>query len=100
MCFSKECTCPDDNLKSTLLIHMKFGESVCYIDVWKSLTFVSDPIQNGRLINDLLNVTIFLNAENAKTHLSQKRSEIERLFMIQGLILSIDPYNPVCWRKN
>ena len=65
-------------LKSALPIHIKFGKYACYIDVWKSLTFGSDPIQNGRLINDLLNVTIFLNAENAKTHLSQKRSEIEQ----------------------
>ena len=48
------------------------------MDVWKSLTFGSDPIQNGQLINDLLNVTIFLNTENAKTHLSRKRSEIEQ----------------------
>ena len=52
MCFSKGCACPDDNL--------------------------SDPIQNGRLINDLLNVAIFLSAENVKTHVSRKRSEIER----------------------
>ena len=40
------------------------------------INFGSDPLQNGCLINDLRNVTIFLNAENAKTHLSQKRSEM------------------------
>ena len=65
ICFSKGCAFPDDNLKSMSPIHIKCGKYVCYIDVWKSLTFGSDPIQNGRLINDLLNVTIFLNAENA-----------------------------------
>ena len=68
---------------STSPIHIRFSMEVCYIDVWKSLTFESDPIQNGRLINDymtyyLLKATIFLNAENAKMHLSRKRSKIEQ----------------------
>ena len=63
---------------STSPIHIRFGTEVCYIDVWKSLTFESDPIQNGRLINDLLKATIFLKAENAKVHLSRKRSKIEQ----------------------
>ena len=49
---------------------MKFCKYVRYIHVWKSITFRSDPIQNGRLINDLLNVTIFLNAEKTKTRVS------------------------------
>ena len=62
--------CLDDNLKSASPIHMKFCKYVRYIHVWKSITFRSDPIQNGRLINDLLNVTIFLNAEKTKTRVS------------------------------
>ena len=45
---------------------MEFGKSVCYIDVWKSLTFGSDPVQNDRLTNDLLNVTIFLSLKMQK----------------------------------
>ena len=51
-CFSKGGDCPDDNFKSASPIHMKFGKSVYYIDVRKSLTFGSDLIQNGQLIND------------------------------------------------
>ena len=46
------CACPDDNLKSISPIRMKFGKLVHYVDVWKSLTFRSDPIHSGRLIND------------------------------------------------
>ena len=50
--FSKGCACLDDNLESASPIHMKFGAQVHHIDVWKSLTFGSDLIQNGQLIND------------------------------------------------
>ena len=45
-CFSKRCACPDDNF------------------TYKSFTCGSDPIKNGQLTNDLLNVNIFLNNEN------------------------------------
>ena len=46
----------------------------------KSLTFGSDQIQNGQLISDELNGTIFLNAENEKSLISRKRCEVERFF--------------------
>ena len=45
--FLKGCACLDDNLKSVLPIHMKFGKKVYYFDFWKSLTFGNDLIQNG-----------------------------------------------------
>ena len=45
--FLKGCACPDDNLKSASPIHMKFGKWVRSVDIWKSFTFGSDPMQNG-----------------------------------------------------
>ena len=50
--FLKGCACKDDNLKSAAPIDMKFGKWVHYMDVWKSFTFGSDPMENGQLIND------------------------------------------------
>ena len=52
-CFSKWCAFPDDNLKSTLPIHMKFDKKVYYLDVGKSLTF-GTFLPQGHLQSHLL----------------------------------------------
>ena len=44
--------CPDDNLKGLLSIHLKLGEYIHSIKIWKSLDFGIDWLRNGRVIND------------------------------------------------
>ena len=76
--FEKGVVSQHDNLKSTSPVHLKFGKYICYIDIWKSLTLESDPIQSGQLINHELSTTILLHAENKQSLISQKRCEIEQ----------------------
>ena len=45
-------TCPDDNLKGILSIHLKLGKYIHSIKIWKSLDFGIDWLRNARVIND------------------------------------------------
>ena len=65
-------TCPDDNLKGILSIHLKLGKYIHSIKIWKSLDFGIDWLRNGRVINDELIIANFPNKENTKMLISRK----------------------------